>query len=131
MAREAKSVSCSHCHQRVICEALVIKDYVAVRRLRTANRVHITKKGHVVASVWCEDLAIDGQLRGDAVSLGGLRISRKAVVRGDLRARSLTIEEGARVSGRMRIGPQHIPEHEAMARRTEAEVLDELESRGS
>lgn len=114
VAREAKSVNCKHCHQRVICEALVIKDYVAVRKLRTANRIEITKKGNVVASLWCEDLLIDGRLKGDAISLGPMRITKRAQVAGELRAMSLTIAEGALVSGVMRIGPDQIPKHEAM-----------------
>ena len=114
MAREAKSVNCHHCHQRVICEALVIKDYVAVRKLRTANKIHITKKGNVVASLWCEDLAIDGRLKGDAIALGSMRVSKKAQIQGDLRATSLRVDDGAVVSGIMRIGPEHIPQHDAM-----------------
>lgn len=113
VAFQAKSVNCKHCHQRVICEALVLKDYVAVRRLRTANSIHITKKGHVVASVFCEELTVDGRLKGDALVLGAMAISKKAEVKGELRARSLSIAEGANVSGVMRIGPECIPQHEA------------------
>ena len=129
VAYEAKSVNCRHCHQRVICEALVIKDYVAVRRLRTANTVEITKKGHVVASIWCEGLSIEGKLKGDAISLGSIHITRKAQVEAGLRAATLVIEEGASVRGMMRIGPEQIPEHEARDRRTQSEVLDDLEAR--
>ena len=114
MAREAKSVNCRHCHQRVICEALTIKDYVAVRKLRTANRIHITKKGNVVASLWCEDLVVDGRLKGDAIALGSMEVSKRAEIQGDLRATSLRIATGAQLRGVMRIGPEHIPQHEAM-----------------
>ena len=130
VAGVAKSVSCHHCNGRVICEALEIKDYVAVRNLRTANRIHIKKKGHVVAALWCEDLQVDGKLRGDAISLGAARISKRAQVQGGVRAMTLHLEEGAQVSAVMRIGPEHIPEHEAKQERTPTEVLDELESRG-
>ena len=114
VAQEAKSVNCHHCHQRVICEALVIKDYVAVRKLRTANGIQITKKGNVLASIWCEDLAVDGRLKGEAISLGGMRITKKAQVAGELRARTLAIAEGAQVTAVMRIGPEHIPDHDAV-----------------
>ncbi|MDA1194554.1 MAG: polymer-forming cytoskeletal protein [Planctomycetota bacterium] len=113
VAYEAKSVNCSHCHQRVICEALVIRDYVAVRRLRTANTVHITKKGNVLASIWCESLTVDGRLKGEAIALERMTLTRKAEVQGDLRAMCLTVEEGAILSGTMRIGPEHIPQHDA------------------
>jgi cytoskeletal protein CcmA (bactofilin family) len=114
----------------VICEELQINDYVAVRNLRTANRIHIKKKGHVVAAVWCEDLLVDGKLKGDAISLGTAHITKKAQVLGGVRAMSLRLDEGADVSATMRIGPEHIPEHEAKQERTPTEVLDELESRG-
>ena len=64
--------------------------------------------------MFCEDLAVDGRLKGDALVLGAMAISKKAEVQGELRARSLTIAEGANVSGVMRIGPNCIPQHDAM-----------------
>jgi len=128
VAGVAKSVSCHHCNARVICEALQIDDYVAVRNLRTANRIHIKKRGHVVAAVWCEDLVVDGKLRGDAIALGAIHITRRALVEGTLRGMSLQLDEGATVRGTMRIGPEHIPEHEARQAPTATEVLDRLES---
>jgi hypothetical protein len=67
----AKSVNCRHCHKRVITEALTVKDYVAVRRFETANRLHITKKGIVYAAVRADDLVVDGVLEGSALALGG------------------------------------------------------------
>lgn len=130
VADVAKSVSCHHCNGRVICEELVIKDYMAVRNLRTANRIHIKKKGNVLAALWCEELLVEGRLKGDAISLGSVHITKKAQVQGGVRAMTLRLDEGASVSADMRIGPEHIPEHEAKQERTATEVLDELESRG-
>ena len=121
MAREAKSVNCHHCHQRVICESLSIKDYVAVRKLRTANAIHITKKGNVVAAIWCEDLVVDGRLKGDSIALGSVRVSKRAQITGGLRARSLSVAEGATLVGEMRIGPEHIPQHDAILASDETE----------
>ncbi len=128
VADVAKSVSCRHCNGRVICEELQINDYVAVRNLRTANRIHIKKKGHVLAAVWCEDLLVEGRLRGDAIALGHAHITKKALLEGSLRARSVALEEGATVSAVMRIGPEHIPEHEARQAPTPTEVLDQMET---
>jgi len=127
VAGVAKSVNCHHCNGRVICEELQIDDYVAVRNLRTANRIHIKKRGHVVAAVWCEDLVVDGKLRGDAIALGAIHLTRRARVEGGLRGTSLQVEEGATVRGVMRIGPEHIPEHEALLAPTATEALDRLE----
>ncbi len=109
---DAKSVNCRHCHKRVITEALKVKDYVAVRRFNTANRMHITKKGIVYASVRADDLEVDGVLEGNALALGGIRLSKRARVKGDLRASTLAIEVGASYCGELRIGPAEVPELE-------------------
>jgi LSD1 subclass zinc finger protein len=110
IATEAKSVSCRHCHTRVVTEALAVKEYVAVRRFATANRMHITKKGIVFAGVRADDLVVDGVLEGDAVALGAIRIGKTARVKGSLRAASLAFDPGATFVGEMRIGPEHVPE---------------------
>lgn len=112
MAFQAKSVSCKHCNGRVICERLDIKDYVAVRALRTANTMRLRKKAIVNAALWAEQIDIEGRLTGDAISLGAIHVKRKAQIRGNLRARSLSVEEGASLVGEMRIGRRHIPEWE-------------------
>lgn len=106
----AKSVSCPSCNARVICEPMVVKDYIAVRHLKVANHVHITRKGIVVAKVRADDLEIDGRQTGDIVSLQGVYISRKAEVKGGIRASWLEIEDGATVVGYMQIGPDNVPE---------------------
>ncbi len=105
VAAQAKSVSCTHCHQRVVCEALTVKDYVAVRVFRTANSMHITRKGIVFAAVRAETLRIEGQLQGEAVALGALVIGRTARVSGRVRAAALTVEEGATLEGEVCAGP--------------------------
>ena len=106
----AKSVNCHHCHGRVICEALVLKDYVAVRKLRTANHIHIKKRGNIRAAIWSEGLVIEGRLNGEAIVLGDILVTKRAEVHAHLRARRLVVEEGAVLVGEMRIGPQHIPQ---------------------
>jgi len=106
----AKSVSCHHCHGRVICEALVLNEYVAVRKLRTANHIHIKKRGNVRAAIWAEGLRVEGRLSGEAVVLGDIQVLRRAEVRAHLRGLSLMVEEGAVLVGEMRIGPLHLPQ---------------------
>jgi hypothetical protein len=110
IAAEAKSVNCRHCNTRVVTEALTVKEYVAVRKFATANRMHITKKGIVFAGVRVENLQVDGVLEGDAVALGDIRVSRTGRVKGSLRASRLTFDEGATFVGEMRIGPDQVPE---------------------
>lgn len=108
----AKSVNCRHCHKRVITEALRVKDYVAVRRFHTANRMHITRKGIVFAAVRADDLEVDGVLEGNAVAFHTIRLGRRARVKGSLRARCLVVEPGATLVGDVRIGPEQVPELE-------------------
>lgn len=129
VSSEAKSVSCSHCHSRVICERMDVKDYVAVRKFRTANSMHIRKKGIVYASVWAEELTIDGVLKGDATALHGIRLGRKARVTADLRAPSIEIADGAQLAGHVQIGAEFVPELELLRKQLPADVLDELEAR--
>jgi hypothetical protein len=126
---QAKSVSCKHCNGRVICERIEVKDFVAVRKFRTANVMHIKRKGRVHASVWAEELLIEGSLLGEGTALGAIRLSRKAQVTGPLRATSLEVEPGATIVGEMRIGPEHVPERETLSQALPGEVMDEMEAR--
>lgn len=103
-------MSCPHCHQRVVTEALDVKDYVAVRRFHTANRMCITKKGIVYAAVRADELVVEGVLEGAALSMGAIRIGKKAKVKADLRALRLAFELGAEFEGDVRIGPDQVPE---------------------
>jgi cytoskeletal protein CcmA (bactofilin family) len=110
VSTHAKSISCPHCNTRVVTEALDVDGYVAVRRFATANRMHITKKGIVFASVRADDLEVNGTLTGDALSMTGIRVGKTAKVRGDLRAAWLAVADGASLSGDLRIGPDQVPE---------------------
>jgi DNA-directed RNA polymerase subunit RPC12/RpoP len=105
-ADEAKSINCRHCNTRVITEPLDVSEYVAVRRVATANRMKITKKGKVFASVRADALEIEGFLHGDATSLSGIRIKKSAQVTGSLRAAWLSLEPGATLVGDVKIGPE-------------------------
>ena len=111
---KAKSVSCPHCHKRVITEALDVKDYVAVRRFHTANRMRITKKGIVYASVRADDLVVEGVLEGAGFALGTIRLGAKARVKADLRASRLSVARGATLEGDVRIGPRQVPEQDVL-----------------
>lgn len=112
ISAQAKSVSCPHCHNRVITEALVVKDYVAVRRFTTANHMRITRKGIVYASVRADDLEVEGVLEGEAVSMTAIHLTKTAKVKGKLRARTLQLDWGATLVGDVRIGPAEVPELE-------------------
>lgn len=94
----------------MVTEALDVTEYVAVRRFHTANRMRIMKKGIVYAAVRADELVVEGVLEGAALSMGGIRIGKKARVKADLRGLRLTFEMGAEFSGDVRIGPEQVPE---------------------
>lgn len=114
VSTHAKSVSCPYCNQRVVTEDLVVKDYVAVRRFRVANRMRITRKALVYAAVRADELEIEGLLQGDAVALHRIHLGRKARVSGNLRASRLSVDEGATFEGQLHIGPEHMPELQSL-----------------
>jgi len=105
----AMSVSCRHCHQRVIIEDVKIKSYHAVVRLATAGRVEVGKKAQVVAQLRVNELVVHGKVKGDVVALGLVSISKRASVVGDVSCRALAIESGAELSGFYRVDPSFVP----------------------
>jgi LSD1 subclass zinc finger protein len=110
VAEEARSVNCVHCNTRVVTEEMTVDGYVAVRRFATANRMKITKKGRVYASVRAESIEIDGFLQGEAVALQGIKLGKNARVTANLRAAWIVLDANATLVGDMRIGPGEVPE---------------------
>lgn len=106
----AMSVSCRHCHRRVIIEDLQIKSYHAVTRLATAGRLEVARKGKLVAQVRVQEMLVDGQVEGDVVALDRLDISKKAAVVGNVSCRRLTVQLGARLAGHFTVDPDFTPE---------------------
>jgi DNA-directed RNA polymerase subunit RPC12/RpoP len=105
----AMSVSCRHCHRRVIIEDLEIKTYHAVVRLATAGKVEIDKKGTLVADVRVNELAVEGTVKGDVVALDRVTVGKKGTIEGDVSCRSLSVEAGAKLKGQFRVDPKFVP----------------------
>ncbi len=124
IAAGAKSVSCTSCHKRVITEAAVIKEYVAVRKYYIANDMHIRKKGLVYASLRAESIRIDGFLQGDALAMVSIYVSKTAKINGDLRAPSIKIEKGATITGTIRVGAKQVPELKNLMRDASGESIE-------
>src|SRR5262245_20868246 len=127
IAEEAKSVACRHCGSRVVTEALDLAEYVAVRRIATANHLLIKKKALVYASVRADVLEVDGLLQGDAVGLARITLGKHARIKGSLRAAMLVIEPGASISGDVKIGLEFVPELEILRKHAEAQEAAEAE----
>jgi len=106
----AMSVSCRHCHRRVIIEDLEIKTYHAVLRIATAGKVEVQKKGTLVADVRVNELAVEGNLKGNVVALDRVLVGKKGTIEGDVCCRTLSVEPGAKLQGHFRVDPKFVPE---------------------
>jgi len=63
------------------------------------QRVIVGSKGEVVAKVNASAIDVDGRVQGDMVARKSIKVSQTAVVRGNLRAPSVSITEGANFNG--------------------------------
>lgn len=117
----AMSVSCRHCHRRVIIEDLEIKTYHAVVRIATAGKVEVQKKGTLVADVRVNELLVEGNMKGNVVALGRVAVGKKGSIEGDVSCRALFVEPGAKLDGFFRVDPKFVPQ----PARASAETADD------
>ena len=70
-----------------------------------AATVTIGASGRVNAQVRAEAVVIDGEIHGDIEARSEITLSKSARVYGDLMTEGIVIERGAKVEGRITIGP--------------------------
>ena len=70
-----------------------------------AATVTIGSSGRVTARVRAESVVIDGEIHGDIEARSEIMLSKSARVYGDLATEGIVIERGAKVEGRITIGP--------------------------
>jgi cytoskeletal protein CcmA (bactofilin family) len=70
-----------------------------------AATVTIGATGRVNAQVCAEFVVIDGEIHGDIEARSEISLSKTARVYGDLMTEGIVIERGAKVEGRITIGP--------------------------
>jgi cytoskeletal protein CcmA (bactofilin family) len=63
------------------------------------QKVVVGSKGEVVATVNAQSIDVDGKVQGDMVAKKSVKVSQSAVVRGNIRAPSVSITEGANFNG--------------------------------
>ena len=63
------------------------------------QKVVVGQKGEVVATVNAAQIDVDGKVQGDMSAKKSIKVSQSAVVRGNLRAPSVSITEGANFNG--------------------------------
>jgi cytoskeletal protein CcmA (bactofilin family) len=70
-----------------------------------AGTVTIGQTGRVNAQICAETVVIDGEIHGDIEARSEITLSKSARVYGDLMTEGIAIERGAKVEGRITIGP--------------------------
>ena len=73
--------------------------------IECAETVTIGASGRVTASVCAEFVVIDGEIHGDIEARSEITLGKSARVYGDLMTEGIVIERGAKVEGRITIGP--------------------------
>ena len=63
------------------------------------QRVIVGSKGEVVAKVNASAIDVDGRVHGDMIAKKSVKVSQSANVRGNIRAPSVSITEGANFNG--------------------------------
>ena len=67
--------------------------------------VTVGESGCIEASIDCESVVIYGRVEGDIAARRKITLHKSACVTGDMRTAGIVIEEGAKVEGRIVIGP--------------------------
>ena len=75
-------------------------------RISSSGEVQIGDTATCRAQIEADSLVIDGRLEGDAVVCNKLSLNETAAVRGDLRAGTMVVTEGATYVGACAIGPR-------------------------
>lgn len=65
----------------------------------------IGKDATVVADLEVPELHVSGAIRGNIVAIKRVTLAPTAHIQGDIRTPSLTIQEGAQISGKIDVGP--------------------------
>lgn len=100
VSAKAMTVSCPKCSKPLMVEDVVVKTAHAVRKLQTCGKVVVQRRGRVIADlvVGQEGIEVIGVLEAKVARGGSVKITSKALWRGDCHASSVSVEEGAKVT---------------------------------
>ena len=74
-------------------------------RLEVGGQLHLGEESQVTAQVVCNELQLEGTVRGDVVASKGVTLGSSASLVGDIFAGDLTIPAGATCQGNLNVGP--------------------------
>jgi len=72
--------------------------------VRAGKAVVIGKSGHVEGNIFTQDAVLSGRISGSVIAESRLEVQATAVIKGDIRARRMQLEEGAGLEGRIMVG---------------------------
>jgi hypothetical protein len=103
----AQSVVCKLCHNTIKVLDQKITQYSATVALETSGSLTIEKKGALVAQkrVVASRLELKGSLKGNTTVFESAHIAAGAQLVGDLKTRTLHVEDGASLKGFLQISP--------------------------
>ena len=107
VSASAQSVVCHHCNVNIRVTDEKITNYSATVALETCGSLTIEKKGALVAQkrVVASDLTLKGSLKGNTTIYEKAHIAAGAQMIGALKARVLTVEDGASLKGFIQVIP--------------------------
>lgn len=77
--------------------------------VQVAGAVVIGKDGIVTGDIMAEDAIVSGTVDGSLAARSRIEVHPTARVEGDLRARSMQLDEGAILNGTLAMGPEDVP----------------------
>ncbi len=97
----AITVSCPSCARQLMAQDVTVKGYTAVTTLPSCGKVVVKPKGRVVAKkvIGVEGVTCEGSIEGAIETTATVRLERRAVCIGAIRAGRLVIAPGASLEG--------------------------------
>lgn len=94
------SVSCPACSKPIRVEDIIVNSAQGVTKLQTCGKITIEKNGRVIAQLVeaQQGIEVHGVMEAKVLSAQKVFIGAKAQWKGDLRAPSVEIEPGARIT---------------------------------
>jgi hypothetical protein len=106
VSSKAMSVTCAKCNKAIKVEDIVVKSYVPVNDVQTCGSIKVTRRGRIAARMIQsgEGIESEGTVEGNIETEGTVHFGPSAIWKGkSLRSRTLAVEDGAQLNGRVRV----------------------------
>jgi len=105
VSKLTKSTLCGGCHRNIRTEDETVSDYQARAEYFNEACVEVSKKGVIISEVRVRSLIVKGEVKGPIRAREAVKIHKTGKVYGNVNARSISVEEGAILVGRVEVGP--------------------------